>query len=89
MAEWAYFQEYLKLDRKPETTLAELQQHGAEGWELVSAVPLPKRARRSRKADVLLVFKRPESAAGDEPMNGSAATHAVNGKPVAAEATGG
>jgi Phosphotransferase enzyme family len=30
----------------------------AQGWELVSAVPLPRRARRSRKADVLLVNGR-------------------------------
>jgi hypothetical protein len=61
MSEWTYVHQYMKVGGK-RTDFAVLGQRGAEGWELVSAVPLRKRARKSAKADVVLVFKRPETA---------------------------
>ena len=91
MARWEYLEQYVKLDRKQARSLEGLEQQGSDGWELVSAVPLPRRARRSSKADVLLVFKRPEASGKSDkgrkaPSNSAAVETAEAG--VAALANG-
>jgi hypothetical protein len=82
MADWTYAHQYLKLDRKRTRDLAVLDERAADGWELVSAVPLGKRARRSAKADVLLLFKRLGVGSSDSDVEVPAVgdTEHVNGQ---------
>ncbi len=76
MSDWVYSHQYLKVDGKRATDLAALQKRGADGWELVSALRLSKRARRAAGADVLLLFKRSApGGAGSKAQEGSGRGH--------------
>ena len=66
MPDWSYAHQYVKLRGKRDSELVALQERGSEGWELVSAVPLAKRASRSTRADLLLLFKRPQDGTATE-----------------------
>ena len=83
MTDWTYAHQYVRLDDKRGRKLAILQDRAADGWELVSAVPLGKRARKTTRADVLLLLKRPHSEDSVESANGTAeqpAEPSKNGK---------
>jgi hypothetical protein len=62
MTEWTYAHQYVRVGGKRPRESDVLAERGTSGWELVSAVPLGKRARRRAKGDVLLLFKRAGAA---------------------------